>query len=65
MTLENKLEFDLPVWNGVSDTCKDLIKRLLNKNPAQRISLEDALSHKWFENVDINSKTGTINKNKK
>jgi hypothetical protein len=34
MTLENKLEFDLPVWNQVSDQCKDLIKKLLDKNPA-------------------------------
>ena len=34
MTLEDKLEFDLPCWKNVSDTCKDLIKQLLTKDPA-------------------------------
>jgi len=39
MTLENKLEFDLPIWDKVSNTCKDLIEKLLQKNPTKRIDL--------------------------
>ena len=54
MTLENKLEFDLPSWTQVSETCKDLIKALLEKDPAKRIQLDKSLTHKWFENIDIN-----------
>jgi serine/threonine protein kinase len=64
MTLENKLEFDLPCWNQVSDTCKDLISQLLAKSSSQRISLQDALKHPWFDNINIDSKTGIVqNKN--
>ena len=54
MTLNNKLEFDLPVWKQVSDQCKDLISKLLDKDPQRRISLDNALKHKWFQGLKIN-----------
>jgi len=60
MTLESKLEFDLPSWNQVSDTCKDLIQSLLEKDPNKRITLDDALVHKCFKDIDLNSKTGLV-----
>jgi len=62
MTLDNKLEFDLPSWNNVSKECRELICALLEKDPRKRISLEDALTHKWFNGIDMNSATGVINK---
>jgi hypothetical protein len=37
MTLENKLEFDLPCWNNITEACKDLLSKLLNKDSAKRI----------------------------
>lgn len=54
MTLENKLEFDLPCWSNISDDCKDIINRLLDKDPKTRITLDKALSHKWFKDLNIN-----------
>ena len=53
MTLENKLEFDLPCWENISADCKDIINRLLDKDPKTRITLDKALSHKWFSNLNI------------
>ena len=32
MTLEDKLVFDLPVWDDVSNQAKDLVKKLLIKD---------------------------------
>ena len=52
MTLENKLEFDLPCWENISVDCKDIINRLLDKDPNTRITLDKALSHKWFKNLN-------------
>mgnify|MGYP006096514359 CR=1 FL=1 len=43
MTLENKLEFDLPCWENISVDCKDIINRLLDKDPNTRITLDKAL----------------------
>jgi serine/threonine protein kinase len=33
----------------VSDPAKDLITKLLVKNPENRITLDDAMNHAWFK----------------
>lgn len=37
------------VWLTISDECKDLLLKMLNKNPRQRISVEDALKHPFLK----------------
>jgi len=37
-----------PPWDGVSDACKDLIRRMLHPNPHLRMSPEQALLHPWL-----------------
>ena len=51
MTLNRQLEFDLACWQNHSAQCKDLITKLLLKSPKERISLENALKHEWFDDV--------------
>lgn len=48
MTINNKLEFDLPCWQKHSNLAKNLIERLLDKDPKTRINLDEALNHEWF-----------------
>lgn len=36
-------------WSGVSDEAKDLISRLLDINPATRLTVDDALQHPWLQ----------------
>jgi len=38
-------------WTNISDEAKDLITRLLNKNPNQRINVTEALSHPWLREM--------------
>jgi len=52
MTLENPLIFDLPCWKKVSDSAKDLITKLLIKDPTKRMNLKEALAHEWLQ-LDI------------
>jgi len=40
-------------WEEISEPAKDLLKRLLKKNPEERIDLECAKNHKWFEDLDL------------
>jgi len=47
--LQQKLEFDPEDWTKISDEAKDLISRMLQKDPSKRISAIDALDHIWFE----------------
>jgi len=34
-------------WGGISDEAKDLITKLLTKNPKKRLTAKDAKKHKW------------------
>lgn len=47
--LQQKLEFDPEEWFDVSDEAKDLLEKMLQKDPAKRISAIDSMSHRWFE----------------
>ena len=51
MTMEETLKFDIPVWNKISNDCKDLVGNLLKKSPSQRIKLDEAVKHPWFDSV--------------
>ena len=35
-------------WNFISDSAKDLIKKLLTVNTSERISANDAYAHPWI-----------------
>lgn len=48
-----KGDFDIHhgVWKRVSVSAKDLIKKMLQKHPTERITAKAALQHKWFDNA--------------
>jgi serine/threonine protein kinase len=37
-----------PVWKTVSEESKDLIFKLLHKNPKQRMTIDQVLEHPWI-----------------
>lgn len=45
-----ELKFVLPVWVGISDSAKELLIRLLDKDPESRMSTSEALAHSWVVN---------------
>jgi len=38
-------------WSKVTGECKELISRMLMKDPCSRISVEQALKHRFFDSV--------------
>jgi calcium-dependent protein kinase len=46
--LNTEPTFNENIWNEISLEAKDLIKRLLIKNPEKRIDIEEAYNHPWF-----------------
>ena len=44
--------YELPCFRKMSEHCLDLIKKLLLKDPNERISIKDALSHEFFRQFD-------------
>lgn len=46
--LKAEYEFDSPYWDDISDSAKDFIVHLMEKDPSQRYTCEQALQHPWI-----------------
>ena len=55
--IENK---ELVIPEFLSNNCKDLLKKLLDKNPDKRITWDDFFSHVWFDDLIENSKENKL-----
>ena len=40
-------------WNQVSDGAKDLVKKMLKQNPAERLTVEEILEHPWIKEHEM------------
>ena len=47
--MEAKLLFDAPIWQRVTKQAKDLIQKLIVKQPENRLTAAQALQHPWFQ----------------
>jgi len=43
--LQGKLDFESEPWPGISDSAKDLIRKMLDRNPKKRITAHEVLSN--------------------
>ncbi|KAF5922518.1 hypothetical protein HPG69_008278 [Diceros bicornis minor] len=46
--LKAEYEFDSPYWDDISDSAKDFIRHLMEKDPEKRFTCEQALQHPWI-----------------
>ncbi|KAL0962843.1 hypothetical protein UPYG_G00346230 [Umbra pygmaea] len=46
--LKADYEFDAPYWDDISDSAKDFIASLMEKDPAKRYTCDQALRHPWI-----------------
>lgn len=49
--LNEEVNFSAPIWEKISKEAKDFISCCLQKNPKNRISGKEALTHPWFSNM--------------
>jgi len=47
--MTSELEFKGKIWNSVSQEAKDLIQRMLTKNPSQRPSIKEVYNDQWIQ----------------
>jgi len=52
-----EVEYPAKNWDKISDKAKDLVSKMLKKDPKERISAKEALAHSWFnqEENEINN----------
>lgn len=54
--LSGKFEFDIDLFNNISDEAKDLIKKCLRYDVGKRISIPEALNHRFFHDLKHSDK---------
>lgn len=47
------MDFSHKPWPSISDSAKDIILRCLDKDPARRITAEQALQHEWVRDDGV------------
>jgi len=52
MIKQGNFRFDSPYWDAVSPNAKDLVSRMLQVDPARRVTADEVLDHPWI--------TGTV-----
>lgn len=56
---EADYDFPSPYWDKISDSAKDLVRGLLQKNPDIRLKSEDALKHPWVIGESASTEVNT------
>ncbi|GAB2291187.1 Calcium-dependent protein kinase 4 [Dionaea muscipula] len=46
--LHGKLDFESDPWPSISDSAKDLIRQMLNRDPKKRLTAHQVLCHPWI-----------------
>uniref|UniRef100_A0A4W4DWY3 Protein kinase domain-containing protein n=1 Tax=Electrophorus electricus TaxID=8005 RepID=A0A4W4DWY3_ELEEL len=46
--MKAQYEFDSPFWDDISESAKDFIRNMMQKNPKLRCTAEQALRHPWI-----------------
>lgn len=39
------------LWQDIDPDSKDLVVQMMNVNPTQRLTADEALAHKWFSDI--------------
>ncbi|KAL3812130.1 hypothetical protein ACHAXA_009389 [Cyclostephanos tholiformis] len=53
-----KFDFPSPDWDGISDSAKEFVSALLQRNPTQRPTAARALEHRWIKEMTPQSEGG-------
>ncbi|KAK9231587.1 hypothetical protein WN943_021825 [Citrus x changshan-huyou] len=46
--LEGKIDFESEPWPNISESAKDLIRKMLDQNPKRRLTAHEVLCHPWI-----------------
>ena len=50
--MEKQLDLKDEKLYGVTDTCKDLMRKMLMKNPSERINIKGVIEHRWLKGYE-------------
>ncbi len=56
---EAEYSFPSPYWDKISDSAKDIVRKLLNKNPDKRLTSDQALAHTWVTGASASAEVNS------
>jgi len=51
--IDVKYDFDDPAWDDVSEAPKEIIRKLLVKDPSQRMTASQLADHPWVKGIGV------------
>jgi len=57
--LHDDISYDLPAWEQVHPSCRDLVSQMLDHSPDCRITACRALRHPWFREMGVETLEGS------
>jgi serine/threonine protein kinase len=57
---EGQYTFKYSVWNDIGMVAKDLVSKMLRKDPNKRPSAEQVLAHMWFTQLNDSSNNNIL-----
>lgn len=54
--IDVKYDFEDPAWDDVSEAPKNIIRNLLVKNPADRLTAKQLMDHPWVKGIGVGEK---------
>lgn len=52
-TIQEEPKFPINIFGKISTEAKEFIERLLRKNPKDRLTIEEVLTHNWFKKFNL------------
>ena len=49
---QGRVDYSDPIWSMISDDGKDFLSQMLCYDPAERLSAQSCIQHKWFKQFD-------------
>ncbi|GAA0143873.1 hypothetical protein Leryth_003802 [Lithospermum erythrorhizon] len=50
--IKGEIDFERDPWPKISDDAKDLVRRMLEQNPYNRMTVDEVLAHNWIQNAN-------------
>lgn len=51
MIKSSEINFNGEEFDDISNQCKDIIAKLLDKNPQTRLNVQESFEHAWFKSM--------------
>lgn len=58
---EGEISYDADGWKHVANDAKELVQKLLQKDPAERSQITDIIAHPWLEKIKTIDKAASLN----